>query len=114
MSSCKRGSGYLSACFSRPLTARPLCPLHGARYGYNFEVSDEVLSADYVCPIGKAKIQREGTDVTLVSHSKAMVATMEAARQLEEEGISCEVVNLRSIRPLDMDTINASVMKTNR
>lgn len=83
-------------------------------YGVPFPVTEEVLGADYLIPIGKAKIQREGKDVTIVAHSKAVGTSLEAAAELEKKGISCEVINLRTIRPLDRDTIIKSVMKTSR
>lgn len=84
-------------------------------YGQSFEVADEILNnKDFVLPIGKAKIEREGTDVTIVGFSRILNWCMEAAQQLEKEGISVEVINLRSIRPLDIDTIIKSVKKTNR
>lgn len=83
-------------------------------YNSSFEVSAEAMSPDFVVPFGKAKVMREGTDVTLVGHSKAVMACMEAAEQLAANGISAEVLNLRSIRPLDRDAIAASVRKTNR
>merc|ERR1711953_55118 len=82
-------------------------------YGSTFDIDDNVLDADFVVPIGKAKVQRQGKDITLVSHSIGVGFCMGAAEMLAKEGISCEVVNLRSIRPLDMDTVNKSVMKTN-
>merc|ERR1711981_337448 len=82
-------------------------------YGTTFDIDDNVLDADFVVPIGKAKVQRQGKDITLVSHSIGVGFCMGAAEILAKEGISCEVVNLRSIRPLDMDTVNKSVMKTN-
>jgi pyruvate dehydrogenase E1 component beta subunit len=81
-------------------------------YGTTFDVEDEVLGADYLLPIGKAKIMRSGSDITLVAHSIGVGFALGAAEELAKEGISCEVVNLRSIRPLDMDTVNKSVMKT--
>eukprot|EP00835_Amoeboradix_gromovi_P004858 NODE_409_length_9212_cov_0.585537.p2 type:complete len:340 gc:universal NODE_409_length_9212_cov_0.585537:238-1257(+) len=83
-------------------------------YNQEFQVSDEVLGSDFVLPIGKAKIEREGTDVTLVGHSRSVGQCLEAATILESKGISCEVINLRSIRPLDTKTIFESVQKTNR
>jgi len=83
-------------------------------YGESFPVSAEVLSADFTLPIGKAKIQREGADVTLVAFGKMVGYCMKAAEALEAEGISAEVVNLRSLRPLDRDTIAQSVKKTHR
>jgi pyruvate dehydrogenase E1 component beta subunit len=69
---------------------------------------------DYVIPIGKAKIARSGKDVTIVSWSRGMVYALEAAKALETEGIDAEVIDLRTLRPLDMDTVLASVRKTNR
>lgn len=83
-------------------------------YGETFQVEDEVMSDNFVLPIGKAHIQREGSDVTIVAFSKAVKTSLEAAKLLEKEGISVEVVNLRSIRPLDRDTILNSVKKTGR
>lgn len=81
-------------------------------YGTAFEMSDDVLDKDHVAPIGKAKVQRQGKDITIVSHSIGVHFAMDAAEQLAKEGISVEVVNLRSIRPMDMETINNSVKKT--
>lgn len=83
-------------------------------YGTPFPLSDQAQSADFVVPIGKAKVEKEGTDVTLVAFSRMVGAALEAAKQLEKEGISAEVINLRSLRPLDTDTIINSVKKTTR
>ena len=69
---------------------------------------------DGVVPIGKAKVARPGKDVTIVSWSRGMVYALEAAKQLEAEGIDAEVIDLRTLRPLDMETVLASVRKTNR
>ena len=69
---------------------------------------------DFVLPIGKAKLVRSGTDVTITSFSLMMARALEAADALAEEGISAEVIDLRTIRPLDKTTIVRSVMKTNR
>lgn len=80
-------------------------------YGLRGEVSDE---PDYVIPIGKAKVKREGTDVTLVTHGKIFHTTMKAAAELAKEGIEAEVVDLRTIKPFDLETVLASVRKTNR
>ena len=80
-------------------------------YGQTFDIPDV---DDFVLPIGKAKIERAGTDVTLVSWGIGMTYTMKAAEELAGQGISAEVVNLRSIRPLDIDTVIASVQKTGR
>ncbi|MGH0123629.1 UNVERIFIED_CONTAM: hypothetical protein FKN15_012769 [Acipenser sinensis] len=82
-------------------------------YGVAFEVSEEAQSKDFVVPIGKAKIERQGTLITLVSHSRYVGHCLDAAAVLAKEGIECEVINLRSIRPLDMETIESSVAKTN-
>lgn len=83
-------------------------------YGESFPVSAEVLDSSFCLPIGKAKIEKEGKDVTIVAYSKMVGFSLQAAEILEKEGISAEVINLRSIRPLDRSTINASVRKTNR
>ncbi|MCB9943187.1 MAG: pyruvate dehydrogenase complex E1 component subunit beta [Geminicoccaceae bacterium] len=80
-------------------------------YGQSFDVPE---TGDWVLPIGKAKILREGDDVTIVSFSLMMQRALEAADALAEEGISAEVIDLRSIRPLDRETLISSVMKTNR
>ena len=80
-------------------------------YGRSFEVPD---MEDFTIPFGKAKIWREGTDVTLVSFGIGMNHTMEAADKLAAEGISAEVIDLRTLRPMDTATVIRSVMKTNR
>jgi pyruvate dehydrogenase E1 component beta subunit len=69
---------------------------------------------DFVVPIGKARVARAGTDVTLVSYSRGMAYTLDAAEKLAGEGIEAEVIDLRTLRPLDIDTVVASVKKTNR
>ena len=84
---------------------------HELIYGETFDVPD---LDDYVLPIGKAKIRREGTDVTITAHSRMVKFALEAADILAGEGISAEVIDLRTLRPLDTDTIVRSVMKTNR
>ncbi|MHA1165158.1 MAG: pyruvate dehydrogenase complex E1 component subunit beta [Alphaproteobacteria bacterium] len=84
---------------------------HEILYGQSFDVPKD---DDWVLPIGKAKVVREGSDVTLVSFSRAMVYTLEAAEVLAGEGIEAEVIDLRTLRPLDMATIIGSVKKTNR
>ncbi|XP_032067640.1 pyruvate dehydrogenase E1 component subunit beta, mitochondrial [Thamnophis elegans] len=82
-------------------------------YGVSFEMSEEVLSKDFIVPIGKAKIEKQGTHITLVSHSRSVSHCLEAAAVLAKDGVECEVINLRSIRPLDIETIETSIMKTN-
>ncbi len=84
---------------------------HEILYGQSFEVPKD---DDWVLPIGKAKVVRQGSDVTLVSFSRAMVYTLEAAEVLAGEGIEAEVIDLRTLRPLDMATVLDSVKKTNR
>jgi pyruvate dehydrogenase E1 component beta subunit len=73
-----------------------------------------VPDGEYIIPIGVADVKREGTDVTLVSFGKIMKTALQAAEELAKEGISVEVIDLRTIRPLDIDTIVNSVKKTNR
>ncbi|XP_017879313.1 pyruvate dehydrogenase E1 component subunit beta, mitochondrial-like [Ceratina calcarata] len=82
-------------------------------YGVQYPMSDEALSKEFVLPIGKAKIERVGKHVTLVAHSKAVEQALEAANELAGKGIEAEVINLRSLRPLDIDTIVQSIVKTN-
>ncbi|MDB5209580.1 MAG: pyruvate dehydrogenase complex component subunit beta [Sediminibacterium sp.] len=79
-------------------------------YGDKGEVPEE----EYYIPIGKADIKKQGRDVTIVSYNKMMKVALGAATELEKEGISAEVIDLRSIRPLDWQTIMESVKKTNR
>ena len=80
-------------------------------YGRSFEVP---LSADYTVPFGKARIWREGTDATIVSFGIGMQYALEAAEQLQAHGVSVEVIDLRTLRPIDYETIIKSVEKTNR
>ncbi len=80
-------------------------------YGRSFDVPDV---DDYVLPIGKARIMREGSDVTIVAYSIAVGLALEAAEQLAGEGIDAEVIDLRTLRPLDRDAILTSLAKTNR
>ncbi|KAI0053584.1 thiamine diphosphate-binding protein [Auriscalpium vulgare] len=83
-------------------------------YGVSFPMSEAAMSDNFILPIGKAKVEREGSDVTVVAHSKMVTHSLEAADLLAKDGIKVEVINLRSIRPLDIETIKASVKKTNR
>jgi len=80
-------------------------------YGKSFEVP--VLD-DFTIPFGKARVAREGTDVTIVSFGIGMTYAMEAAEKLAEDGVEAEVIDLRTLRPIDYDTVIASVQKTNR
>lgn len=79
-------------------------------YGDKMEIPDE----EYLIPIGLAEIKREGTDVTIVSYGKVIKQAYTAAEQLEKEGISAEIIDLRTLRPMDYNTIINSVKKTNR
>ncbi len=80
-------------------------------YGQSFEVPD---LPDFTIPFGKARVWREGTDVTIVSFGIGMKYALEAADLLAKDGISAEVIDLRTLRPIDYDTVLASVQKTNR
>ena len=80
-------------------------------YGRSFDVPD---LDDYVLPIGKARIMREGSDVTIVAYSIAVGLALEAAEELSGEGIDAEVIDLRTLRPLDKETVLESLKKTNR
>jgi pyruvate dehydrogenase E1 component beta subunit len=81
-------------------------------YGQSFD--NVPTDPDWSLPIGKAKIEREGSDVTIIAYSLMVGRALDAAAKLAEEGISAEVINLRSLRPLDTETIVNSVKKTNR
>ena len=80
-------------------------------YGRSFDVPD---IDDYVLPIGKARIMREGSDVTIVSYSIGVGLALDAAEKLAAEGIDAEVIDLRTLRPLDKQTVLSSLAKTNR
>ncbi len=80
-------------------------------YGQKFDVPD---TEDWLVPIGKAKVVKPGGDVTITAHSRAVSYALEAAQLLEQDGIAAEVIDLRTLRPLDTDAIIASVQKTNR
>ena len=80
-------------------------------YGQSFEVPS---LPDFVLPIGKARVARSGRHVTIVSYSRGMAYVLDAAKRLASEGIEAEVIDLRTLRPLDIDTVLASVRKTNR
>ena len=80
-------------------------------YNMRGEVPDD---EDLLIPIGKADVKREGEDVSIITHGKSVHIALQAARKLEKDGVEVEVVDLRSIRPLDAQTVLASVRKTNR
>ncbi len=80
-------------------------------YGQSFDVPDD---PDFTLPIGRAKIERPGADVTITAFSLMVGSALEAAEALAADGIEAEVINLRTLRPLDIETVTASVKKTNR
>ncbi len=101
--------GLLKAAIRDP---NPVCFLENEMlYGKSFPVPK---LDDYVLPIGKARICRSGSDVTIVSYSITVGQALEAAEKLAADGIEAEVIDLRTLRPLDMDTVLESVKKTNR
>ena len=87
---------------------------HELMYGVTFKMSEAAQKDDFYVPFGKAKLEKEGTDVTIISYSRAVGKCIEAAEALAADGVSAEVINLLSIRPMDRDAIIKSVMKTNR
>ncbi|MBO6621487.1 MAG: pyruvate dehydrogenase complex E1 component subunit beta [Balneola sp.] len=80
-------------------------------YGLKGEVSDE---EDYIIPIGKGKIKREGEQVTLVAHGKMYHLAVQAAKELAKDGVECEIIDPRTVKPLDLPLIIESIKKTNR
>lgn len=80
-------------------------------YNIKGEVPED---ADFIVPLGKAEVKKEGADISIVTHGKMVHVALQAASKLEKDGIDAEVVDLRSLRPLDADTILASVRKTHR
>src|SRR5262249_27026393 len=84
---------------------------HEMLYGHEFEIPDV---KDWLTPIGKAKIRRPGGDVTITAHSRMVGHALKAAEELANDGIDAEVIDLRTLRPLDTAAIVASVKKTNR
>jgi len=81
-------------------------------YGASFPITDEALGEDFLVPIGKAKIMRPGEHITLVGFSMSVKVALLAAEELEKLGVSAEVINLRTLRPLDFEAIRQSVKKT--
>jgi pyruvate dehydrogenase E1 component beta subunit len=88
-----------------------VCLEHEVLYGHSGEVPE---GDDFTLPIGKAKVTKEGTQVTLIGYSMMAVKALQAAEELAKEGIDAEVLDLRSLRPLDVDSIVQSVSKTHR
>lgn len=79
-----------------------------------YQVRGEVPEGDYTVPIGKSKVQRPGKDVTIITYSKMLEVSMKAADQLARDGVEAEVIDLRTLRPLDMEPVIESFKKTNR
>jgi len=79
-----------------------------------YHTKGDVPEGEHVVPIGQAEVKREGTDVTLICHSKTVTVALKAAEQLQEQNVSAEVLDLRSLRPMDEPAILASIAKTNR
>ncbi|MEQ1817083.1 MAG: pyruvate dehydrogenase complex E1 component subunit beta [Terricaulis sp.] len=101
--------GLLKAAIRNP---NPVVFLeHEMLYGHEFEIPDV---EDWIVPIGKAKVRRQGVDVTISTHSRMVGHALKAADELSKLGIEAEVIDLRTLRPLDTDTVIESVKKTNR
>jgi pyruvate dehydrogenase E1 component beta subunit len=90
----------------------PVCVFEGEMlYNLKGEVPDD---DDFIIPLGVAEVKRQGSDVSIITHGKMIHVALQAAGMLEKDGVSAEVLDLRSIRPLDVDAILATVAKTNR
>ncbi|SVC74394.1 uncharacterized protein METZ01_LOCUS327248, partial [marine metagenome] len=89
-------------------------PVIFAEHALLYGISGDVPEEHYSIPFGEAAVKRSGTDVTLVAYSKMVHECLEAAKKLEDLGVSAEVLDLRTLRPLDTDTVFDSVKKTNR
>lgn len=87
---------------------------HKGLFQYKGEIPDGAAGQNYTVPIGKAAIRREGTDVTLIAYSRMALHAKTAAAELEKEGISCEVIDLITLAPLDYETVMNSIAKTHR
>jgi pyruvate dehydrogenase E1 component beta subunit len=89
-------------------------PIFFIEHATLYQARGEVPEGDYIVPIGKSTVQRPGKDVTIVTYSKMLELSLKAADQLSKEGIEVEIVDLRSLRPLDMEPVITSFKKTNR
>jgi pyruvate dehydrogenase E1 component beta subunit len=89
-------------------------PIIFLEHEHLYNTKGEVPSDEYTIPLGKAAIKRNGGDITIIAYSNMVLTAQEAAGQLEKEGIEAEIVDLRTLNPLDIATIKASVKKTNR
>ncbi|MCK4245443.1 MAG: dehydrogenase, partial [Candidatus Omnitrophica bacterium] len=79
-----------------------------------YNTKGQVPEEEYLVPLGEAEVKRKGTDITLITYSRMLLYSLEAAEGLEKQGVSVEVINLRTLLPLDIKTIAASIKKTNR
>lgn len=110
--SCEDYRGSLKAAVRDP---DPVLILESeVLYNFEFPLSDQAMDKDFVIPIGKAKIEKSGKHITLITHGQATVYTIKAAEILAGQGIDAEVINLRSLRPLDWEMIFKSISKTHR
>ena len=89
-------------------------PIMFLEHEHLYNTKGEVPPEDYTTPLGKAALRRKGKDITIIAYSNMVLTAMEAAQQLEKEGIEADLIDLRSLNPLDRETILASVKKTNR
>ncbi len=89
-------------------------PVFFIEHATMYQVRGEVPEEEYLVPIGQSKIQRAGRDATIVTYSKGLDLSLKAAGQLAKEGVEVEIVDLRTLRPLDMEPVIASVQRTNR
>lgn len=110
--SSEQAKGLMKAAIRDP---NPVVVLeHELLYGVNFPMSEEAQSKDFTMEIGKAIVEKEGTDVTIITFSRFVGMGLEAAEIMAEKGVSVEVVNLLTLRPLDRDTVLNSIKKTGR
>ena len=93
---------------------RSMNPVLFIEHATMYQVRGEVPDGDYVLPIGKSRVQRPGKDVTIVTYSKGLEISLKAADELAQSGVEAEVVDLRTLRPLDMEPVLESFRKTNR
>ena len=89
-------------------------PIIFIEHKWLYNQSGELPDEEYLLPLGKAEVKRQGSDITAISYSKSLILTLKAAELLENEGISLEVIDLRTLKPLDKNTILNSVKKTGR
>jgi len=109
---CDDSKGLMKAAIRDP---NPVVVLESELlYNESFPLSTEAQNPDFIIPIGKAHVERQGKDVTIVTFSRMVGLSLKAAEELKKEGLEVEVINLRTIRPLDTETILQSIRKTHR